>query len=140
MTAEHCLEHLSRHLLDAQRAAMTNDSMGVNRLWSEQAAARDCAERRGELATNSDDAIAAAEWRTFSKPSAAMAGKVAAFEKSAGGFKLAPEQLSACRWFGEAMDVALQEDGRREQNTLTKPCAARMPFDWHRWHSQDDNH
>ena len=51
-----------------------------------------------------------AEWRTFSKPSAAMARKVAAFEKSAGGFKLAPEQLSACRWFGEAMDVALQEE------------------------------
>ena len=39
-----------------------------------------------------------------------MARKVAAFEKSAGGFKLAPEQLSACRWFGEAMDVALQEE------------------------------
>ena len=64
----------------------------------------------GELAANSDVAIPEAEWRTFSKPSAAMARKVAAFEKSAGGFKLAPEQLSACRWFGEAMDVALQED------------------------------
>ena len=101
---------ITQQLLDAQRAAMTSDSMGVNRLWSEQAAASDCAERRGELAANSDDAIAAAEWRTFSKPSAAMAGKVAAFEKSAGGFKLAPEQLSACRWFGEAMDVALQEE------------------------------
>ena len=64
----------------------------------------------GELAANSDVAIPEAEWRTFSKPSAAMARKVAAFEKSAGGFKLAPEQLSACRWFGEAMDVALQEE------------------------------
>ena len=64
----------------------------------------------GELAANSDVAIPEAEWRTFSKPSAAMARKVAAFEKSAGGFKLALEQLSACRWFGEAMDVALQEE------------------------------
>ena len=67
-------------------------------------------ERAGELAANSDVAIPEAEWRIFSKPSAAMARKVAAFEKSAGGFKLAPEQLSACRWFGEAMDVALQEE------------------------------
>ena len=50
------------------------------------------------VAANSDVAIPEAEWRTFSKPSAAMARKVAAFEKSAGGFKLAPEQLSACRW------------------------------------------
>ena len=55
-------------------------------------------------------AVRICRWRTFSKPSAAMARKVAAFEKSAGGFKLAPEQLSACRWFGEAMDVALQEE------------------------------
>ena len=39
-----------------------------------------------------------------------MARKVAAFEKSSTGFKLAPEQLSACRWFAEAMDVALQEE------------------------------
>ena len=38
-----------------------------------------------------------AEWRTFSKPSGAMAQKVAAFEKSSTGFKLAPEQLSGCR-------------------------------------------
>ena len=26
------------------------------------------------------------------------------------GFKLAPEQLSACRWFAEALDVAPQEE------------------------------
>ena len=89
---------------------MTNDSMGLSRLSAERAATSDCAERAGELAANSDVAIPEAEWRTFSKPSAAMARKVAAFEKSAGGFKLAPEQLSACRWFGEAMDVTLQEE------------------------------
>ena len=89
---------------------MTNDSMGLSRLSAERAATSDCAERAGELAANSDVAIPEAEWRTFSKPSVAMARKVAAFEKSAGGFKLAPEQLSACRWFGEAMDVALQEE------------------------------
>jgi len=41
---------------------------------------------------------------------AAMAQKMAAFEKSSTGFKLAPEQLSACRWFAEAIDVALQEE------------------------------
>lgn len=101
---------ITQPLLDAQRAAMTNDSMGLSRLSAERAATSDCAERAGELAANSDVAIPEAEWRTFSKPSAAMARKVAAFEKSAGGFKLAPEQLSACRWFGEAMDVALQEE------------------------------
>ena len=101
---------ITQPLLDAQRAAMTNDSMGLGRLSAERAATSDRAERAGELAANSDVAIPEAEWRTFSKPSAAMARKVAAFEKSAGGFKLAPEQLSACRWFGEAMDVALQEE------------------------------
>ena len=101
---------ITQPLLDAQRAAMTNDSMGLSRLSAERAATSDCAERAGELAANSDVAIPEAEWRTFSKPSAAMARKVAAFEKSAGGFKLAPEQLSACRRFGEAMDVALQEE------------------------------
>jgi hypothetical protein len=101
---------ITQPLLDAQRAAMTNDSMGFSRLSADRAATSDCAERAGELAANSDVAMPEAEWRTFSKPSAAMARKVAAFEKSAGGFKLAPEQLSACRWFGEAMDVALQEE------------------------------
>ena len=97
---------ITQPLLDAQRAAMTNDSMGLNRLSAERAATSDCAEPAGELAANSDVGSAEAEWRTFSKPSTAMARKVAVFEKSAGGFKLAPEQLSACRWFGEAMDVA----------------------------------
>ena len=101
---------ITQPLLDAQRAAMTNDSMGLSRLSADRAATSDCAERAGELAANSDVAMPEAEWRTFSKPSAAMARKVAAFEKSAAGFKLAPEQLSACRWFGEAMDVALQEE------------------------------
>ena len=101
---------ITQPLLDAQRAAMTNDSMGFSRLSADRAATSDCAERAGELAANSDVAMPEAEWRTFSKPSAAMARKVAAFEKSAAGFKLAPEQLSACRWFGEAMDVALQEE------------------------------
>ena len=101
---------ITQPLLDAQRAAMTNDSMGLSRLSAERAATSDCAERAGELAASSDVTMPEAEWRTFSKPSAAMARKVAAFEKSAAGFKLAPEQLSACRWFGEAMDVALQEE------------------------------
>ena len=74
---------ITQPLLDAQRAAMTNDSMGLSRLSAERAATSDCAERAGELAANSDVAIPEAEWRTFSKPSAAMARKVAAFEKSA---------------------------------------------------------
>ena len=63
-----------------------------------------------EHSADSDVKSPEAEWQTFRKPSAAMAQKVAAFEKSSTGFKLAPEQLSACRWFGEAMDVALQEE------------------------------
>ena len=101
---------ITQPLLDAQRAAMTNDSMGPSRLSADRAATSDCAEGAGELAANSDVAMPEAEWRAFSKPSAAMARKVAAFEKSAAGFKLAPEQLSACRWFGEAMDVAFHEE------------------------------
>ena len=111
---------ITQPLLDAQRAAMTNDSMGPNRLSADRAATRDCAEGAGELAANSDVAMPEAEWRAFSKPSAAMARKVAAFEKSAAGFKLAPEQLSACRWFGEAMDVALHEE---ESKIPLRKCA-----------------
>ena len=101
---------ITQPLLEAQRAVMTNDSMGPNRFSAEQAATVDCAEPAGELAANGDAGTAEAEWRIFSKPSTAMAKKVAVFESSDGGFKLAPEQLSACRWFGEAMDVALQEE------------------------------
>ena len=51
-----------------------------------------------------------ARWRQFMKPSEAMANKVAEFEQSSHGFKLAQEQLSACRWFGEAINLALQDE------------------------------
>ena len=122
---------ITQPLLDAQRAAMTNDSMGLSRLSAERAATSDCAERAGELAANSDVAIPEAEWRTFSKPSAAMARKVAAFEKSAGAIV-----CLQMVWWGNGCSFT----GRREQNTFAKPCAARMPFDWRRWHWQDDNH
>ena len=44
------------------------------------------------------------------------ARNMAAFKKSFTGFKLAPEQLSACRWFAEAMDVALRE--KKNQTSL----------------------
>ena len=81
-----------------------------NRLSAEQAATSSCGEHVMEHSADSDAKSPEAEWRTFSKPSGAMAQKVAAFEKSSTGFKLAPEQLSACRWFAEAMDVALQEE------------------------------
>ena len=96
-------------LLHAQRVAMTKDSIGSNRLLVERAATSSCAEHAME---HSADAAKSpeAEWRTFSKPSGAMAQKVAAFEKSSTGFKLAPEQLSGCRCFAEAIDVALQEE------------------------------
>ena len=129
---------ITQPLLDAQRAAMTNDSMGLSRLSAERAATSDCAERAGELAANSDVAMPEAEWRTFSKPSAAMARKVAAFEKSAAGFKLAPEQLSACRWFGEAMDVALQEE--ENKIPLRKRAQHACLLIGAGGHWQDDNH
>ena len=85
-----------------------------------------------EPAADSEAQGPEAEWRTLSKPSAAMAQKVAAFEKSGSGFKLAPEQLSACRWFAEAMDVALQ--------AFAKPHAACVSFDWRGWHWKDYYH
>eukprot|EP00434_Breviolum_minutum_P029007 symbB.v1.2.025659.t1/scaffold2468.1/size78489/5 len=89
---------------------MTKDSIGSNFLSVERAATSSCAEHAMEHSADSAAKSPKAEWRTFSKPSGAMAQKMAAFEKSSTGFKLAPEQLSACRWFAEAIDVALQEE------------------------------
>eukprot|EP00434_Breviolum_minutum_P044428 symbB.v1.2.039681.t1/scaffold6721.1/size16014/3 len=101
---------ITQTLLDAQRAAMTKDGIGLNRLSAGRAATDAGGNDAMEPAADSDAKGPEAEWRTLSKPSAALALKVAAFEKSSSGFKLAPEQLSACRWFAEAMDVALQEE------------------------------
>ena len=89
---------------------MTKDGIGLNRLSAGRAATDAGGNDAMEPAADSDAKGPEAAWRTLSKPSAAMARKVAAFEKSSSGFKLAPEQLSACRWFAEAMDVALQEE------------------------------
>ena len=107
---------ITQTLLDAQRAAMSKDGIGLNRLSAGRAATDTGGNDAMEPAADSEAQGPEAEWRTLSKPSAAMARKVAAFEKSSSGFKLAPEQLSACRWFAEAMDVALQEERTR------RPC------------------
>ena len=56
------LPMITQPLLDAQRAAMTNDSMGLNCLSAERAATSDGAEPAGELAANSDVGSAEAEW------------------------------------------------------------------------------
>ena len=104
---------ITQTLLDAQRAAMTKDGIGPDRLSAERAATGSDGDNAMEQPADSDAKGPEAEWRTFSKPSGAMAQKVAAFEKSSTGFKLAPEQLSACRWFAEAMDVALQEEEKQ---------------------------
>ena len=101
---------ITQTLLDAQRAAMTKDGMGLNCLSAGRAATGSGGDHAMEQAADSDAKSPEAEWRTLSRPSEAMARKVAAFEKSSTGFKLAPEQLSACRWFAEAMDVALEEE------------------------------
>ena len=101
---------ITQTLLDAQRAAMSKDGIGLNRLSAGRAATDTGGNDAMEPAADSEAQGPEAEWRTLSKPSAAMAQKVAAFEKSSSEFKLAPEQLSACRWFAEAMDVALQEE------------------------------
>ena len=84
--------------------------MGLNCLSAGRAATGSGGDHAMEQAADSDAKSPEAEWRTLSRPSEAMARKVAAFEKSSTGFKLAPEQLSACRWFAEAMDVALEEE------------------------------
>ena len=39
-----------------------------------------------------------------------MAKAVRDFETSSRGFTLAPEQRAICNWFGEAMDIAYEED------------------------------
>ena len=66
--------------------------MGRNCLSAERAATGSGGDNAMEQAADSDAKSPEAEWRTLSRPSAAMARKVAAFEKSSAGFKLAPEQ------------------------------------------------
>ena len=106
---------ITQTLLDARRAAMANDSVKGPARFSAQRSSTDvCAERVLEQPAKtgqdgSENKAPEAERRAFSKPLEAMAKKVTAFEQSESGFNMAPEQLSACRWFGEAMDVALQE-------------------------------
>jgi len=95
---------------------MTKDGIGLDCLSAGRAATGSGGDDAMEQAADSDAKSPEAEWRTMSRPSAVMARKVAAFEKSSTGFKLAPEQLSACRWFAEAMDVVLQEEENRTQH------------------------
>ena len=64
---------ITQPLLDAQRVAMTKDSIGSNRLLAERAATSSCGECAMEHSADSDAKSPEAEWRTFSKPSAAMA-------------------------------------------------------------------
>ena len=103
---------ITQTLLDSQRACMTADAMQSH---------RSCPGRLGaavqpgmvlptEGRTQEENTAPVASWRRFEQPSDAMAKKVTEFEKSIGGFKLAQEQLCACTWFGEATDVALQEE------------------------------
>ena len=104
---------ITQSFLDSQRACMAADTVALH---------RSSLGRRGDTADAETDGTSerlvqedaenlppTAHWRSFAKPSEAMARKVAEFEKSSQGFKLA-EELSACRWFGEAVDVALQEE------------------------------
>ena len=98
---------ITQTLLDAQRAAMTADTatpLQQGPMQTAASATADAGQREFE------DSAPTARWRQFMKPSEAMANKVAEFEQSSHGFKLAQEQLSACRWFGEAMDLALQDE------------------------------
>ena len=72
---------------------MRNDSVGLNCFSAERAATGDCAQHAVEQSANSGVESPEAEWRTFSEPSAAMAQKVTAIEKSASGFKLLADGL-----------------------------------------------
>ena len=61
-----------------------------------------------------------AQWQHVTLPSARLAERIREFEASADhpdpeqrGFKLAEEQRAICRWFGNALDVALDEEIRQ---------------------------
>ena len=62
---------ITQTLLDAQRAAMSKDGIGLNRL----SAGRAATDTGGNAAADSEAQGPEAEWRTLSKPSAAMARK-----------------------------------------------------------------
>ena len=106
------LPMITQTLLESQRACMTADTVIAHQSCPGQSGGRVAADMAlpAEGCMQEETTAPAAHWRNFAKPSEAMAKKVAEFEKSIGGFKLAQEQLCACRWFGEAMDVALQEE------------------------------
>lgn len=111
---------ITQTLLDSQRACMSMpaDTLGSHRSCPSRSDVRKIDAATERCVQEEAASIApTAHWRSFSKPSEAMKKKVAEFESSVGGFKLAREQLCACRWFGEAMDVALQE----EENNVPLP-------------------
>jgi hypothetical protein len=60
-----------------------------------------------------------AQWQDVVRPSVRLAARIQEFEASADdldpkrrGFKLADEQQALCKWFGRALDVALDEEIR----------------------------
>eukprot|EP00435_Cladocopium_sp_Y103_P043395 s2664_g12.t1 len=85
---------ITQTLLDAQRAVMTADTATPPRQCPMQTVASATADAGQK---EFEDSAPTAHWRQFMKPSEAMANKVAEFEQSSHGFKLAQEQLSACR-------------------------------------------
>ena len=97
------LPTINQSLLEAQRASMEAAPI---------AQSNQTASHKLEVAPQPSDGQAPAEayWQATGKPSVAMAQQVKAFEDSATGFQLSPEQRASCRWFGEAMDGTLLDE------------------------------
>ena len=60
-----------------------------------------------------------ARWQDFTLPSARISSKIQEFEATADhpdleqrGFELAEEQKAMCKWFGAALDIAVDEERR----------------------------
>ena len=111
------LPTLSKDMLDEQRSAF--EASATSNVDTQA-----CAEPIGTaVETHSGDAAQTdpqAQWQHVAAPSARLAERIQEFEASADhpdpdrrGFKLAEEQRAICKWFGKALDVALDEEMRQ---------------------------
>ena len=111
------LPTLSKDMLDEQRAAFGASVTSTD-------GAQACAEPNEKAVethwAHTEQTNPQAQWQHVELPSARVVARIQEFEASADdpdpnrrGFKLADGQRAICKWFGHALDVALDEEIRQ---------------------------
>ena len=136
------LPTLSKDMLDAQRAAFQASVTSTDDVQA-------CAEPNEKAVethrVDTEQTNPQAQWQHVELPSGRLVARIQEFEASADdpdpnrrGFKLADGQRAICKWFGHALDVALDEEIRQVPVNERKQsaCLAHRC----RWHREDDDY